>query len=124
MLLDYILFSIIFVAVDGIFLKTFANYFNNQIKLVQNKPLKLNYISTFLCYLTLSIGIYYFAIVKNLSLIETFGLGIFVYGVYEFTTHALLENWKWKTVMIDTVWGGILFATTVYLFKKIKTMIK
>ena len=59
MILDYILFSIILIVVDGIYLKTSANYFNNQIKLVQNKPLKLNYISTFLCYLTLSVGIYY-----------------------------------------------------------------
>ena len=35
--------------------------------------------------------------------------------VYETTNKAILKDWSWKTVMIDGIWGGILFALTTYL---------
>ena len=56
---------------------------------------------------------------KQLNYLEIFFLGIFVYGVYEFTNHAILKNWKWKTVFMCTLWGGILFSSSVYIFRKI-----
>ena len=31
-----------------------------------------------------------------------------VYGVYDLTTMAILKNWKLTTVVMDTLWGGIL----------------
>jgi uncharacterized membrane protein len=49
---------------------------------------------------------------------DAFFLGILIYGVYESTTYAILKQWKLKTLIIDTLWGGILFALTtgiVYL---------
>ena len=117
---EYLLFSIIFTVIDAIYLSSSSKYFNSQIKAIQGNNLKLKPISTILCYLTLTIGIFYFGIVKNLKLGELFFLGIFVYGVYEFTNHAIFKKWKWKTVLMDTIWGGILFASSVYVFKKIK----
>jgi len=46
---------------------------------------------------------------------DAFLLGVFVYGVYETTSLALLRKWRPTTVLIDTLWGGILFALTTYL---------
>jgi len=46
-----------------------------------------------------------------------FGLGIFVYGVYELTNRAIFKNWEWKTVVLDTLWGGILFTSVAYIYK-------
>ena len=63
-------------------------------------------------------GIYYFIIKKNFSYSETFYLGIFVYGVYDLTTMAILKNWKWNTVIMDTLWGGTLFVLVKFLFQK------
>ncbi len=120
---EYILFAVIFTMIDACYLSFASPFFNKQIKRVQNSVIMLKPTSTMLCYLTLTVGIYYFAILKNLSLNETFGLGIFVYGVYEFTNHAILKNWEWKTVAMDTLWGGVLFATSVYLFKIFKKFI-
>ena len=116
---EFVLFSIIFTAIDALYLLSSSKYFNSQIKTIQGTDLKLKPISTILCYITLTIGIFYFGIIKNLSINEIFFLGIFVYGVYEFTNHAILKKWKWKTVFMDTIWGGILFASSVYIFKKI-----
>ena len=116
---NFLIYAVIFTSIDAVYLKSASGYFNNQIKMIQNNKLKLKPISTILCYLTLTIGIYYFAILKKLNYLEIFFLGIFVYGVYEFTNHAILKNWKWKTVFMDTIWGGILFSSSVYIFRKI-----
>lgn len=117
---EFILFSIIFTTIDAVYLYSSSKYFNFQIKAIQGTKLKLKTISTILCYLTLTIGLFYFGIIKNLNIIELFCLGVFVYGVYEFTNHAIFKKWKWKTVFMDTIWGGILFSSSVYVFKKIK----
>jgi uncharacterized membrane protein len=70
----------------------------------------------------LILGLYYFILKENKSLKDAFLLGIFVYGVYELVTITLLKDWKWKTVIIDTLWGGILFTTTVYITRNILKM--
>ena len=114
-----LIFATIFASIDAVYLKSVSKYFNNQVKIIQNNDLKIKPISTILCYLTLTLGIYYFAILKKLNYLEIFFLGIFVYGVYEFTNHAIFKNWKWKTVLMDTLWGGILFSSSVYIFRKI-----
>jgi uncharacterized membrane protein len=75
----------------------------------------MNIKTTILCYILLIFGLYYFIIKENKSVTDAFLLGIFVYGVYELTTISLLSEWELKTVIIDTLWGGILFATTTYL---------
>ena len=53
---------------------------------------------------------------------DAFLLGIFVYGVYEGTSYSILKNWTIYTILIDTLWGGTLFALTTYLFYNIKNM--
>ena len=116
---NYLLLSIIFVLVDSVYLTLTSGYFNNQIKNIQGSNLNLKVSSTILCYLALTLGIYYFSILKKISLLETFFLGIFVYGVFEFTNHAIFKNWKWSTVLMDTLWGGILFSSVVFFFRKI-----
>ena len=119
MIKSYLLFSTIFFLIDTIYLISAKILFNAQIKAVQKRDLELNFISTLLCYILLTTGIYYFAIYKKLSIIETAILGLFVYGVYETTTHAIFKEWKWTTVLMDTLWGAILFSTSVYLHKKL-----
>jgi len=116
---EFVLFSIIFTAIDALYLYSSSKYFNSQIKTIQGTDLKLKTISTLLCYITLTMGIFYFGIHKSLNITEIFFLGIFVYGVYEFTNHAIFKKWEWKTVFMDTLWGGILFASSVYIFRKI-----
>jgi len=121
----YILISaIIFISIDFIYLNLIKNYFYNQIKLVQGTEPKINFLGATLCYLFLIIGINYFIIKPHKSVSEAFLLGIIIYGVYETTNYALLKNWSLLTVFIDTLWGGILFASTCYLINLLRKMIK
>ena len=80
----------------------------------------MNYLATFLCYIFLIFGINYFIIGPNRSIQDAFLLGIVIYGVFETTSKALFAKWSWITVIIDTLWGGILFALTTYIVKSIR----
>jgi len=103
--------------------------------------MKVNIPSAAICYLLIVVGLYYFVlrhiIVPNATSaaasIQTmrlndgiktaFFLGILVYGVYETTTLAILRNWGLIPALIDTVWGGTLFALSAYLFYKYKSIV-
>lgn len=115
--------AIVFVIIDGIFLTMMKPYFENQVKLVQGSALKVNITATLLCYVFLIFGIYYFIIQPNKSVQDAFLFGIVVYAVYETTSRALLTKWKWTTVFIDTLWGGILFALTAWVMKKVVKLV-
>ena len=111
--------AIIFVVLDSIYLNLIKDYFFKQINLVQKSPIKIDFLAILLCYIFLIFGINYFIIQPNRSIQDAFILGIIIYGVYETTNKALLTKWSWLTVIMDTLWGGILFALTTYIIKKI-----
>ena len=117
---NLIFLSLVMPCVDFIYLKLISNYFTIQVKNVQGSNIKLDYTATIFCYMFLILGMYYFIIVPNRSVFDAFLLGIIIYGVFETTNKALLKKWKWKTVFIDTLWGGVLFSITSYIVKKIK----
>ena len=107
--------AIIFVSLDFDYLSSIKNYFLNQIKKVQGSPVSVNFLAIIICYIFLIIGINYFIIKPKRSVQDAFLLGLVIYGVYETTNWALLKNWSVITVIIDTLWGGTLFALTTYL---------
>lgn len=112
--------AILFVFIDSLYLNFIKDYFNNQIKLVQGTPIKMNFLATLLCYIFLIFGINYFIIKPNRSIQDAFLLGIVIYGVFETTNMALFSKWSWLTVLIDTLWGGILFALTTFIIRLLR----
>ena len=123
MIKQYLLTSFILLALDAFYLNLTKNYFNNQVQLVQGSPIKLNMPATIACYILLSLGIFYFVVQKNLNYLETFALGIFVYGVFDTTTMAIFKNWKLTSVVMDTLWGGTLFVLVKFLFDKLRQIV-
>ena len=115
-----IISAIIFIVMDSIYLYLIKNYFANQVKIVQGSPMKLNIIATLFCYVILIFGINYFIIRPDRSVKDAFLLGLLIYGVFETTNMALFTKWAWITVIMDTLWGGILFAVTTSIIKIIK----
>lgn len=111
----FLVSAIIFVVIDFIYLNVMKGYFDNQIKKIQGSTIQMNYLGVALCYIFLIIGINYFIIKPRRSVSDAFLLGIIIYGVYETTNLALLKDWSVLTFIIDTLWGGFLFATTTYI---------
>jgi uncharacterized membrane protein len=107
--------AIVLIVIDFVYLNIIKDYFGSQIQRVQNSAMKINYLGAAICYILLIIGINYFIIKPRKSVSDAFLLGIIIYGVYETTNYATLKNWSILTVLIDTLWGGILFASTTYI---------
>jgi uncharacterized membrane protein len=106
--------AILLVTIDFIYLNIIGDYFRRQIYNVQGSQMKINYLGAVLCYIFLIAGINYFIIKPRKSVSDAFLLGIVIYAVYETTNYALLKDWSILTVIMDTLWGGVLFALTTY----------
>ena len=94
--------------------------FIKQIKIIQKEPFKLNIYSAIVCYILLTLGIYYFVIQNNLSYKEAFLLGFIIYGIFDTTTMSIFKDWNPSIALLDTFWGGILFTLVLFIYKKIE----
>lgn len=122
-LIDYILLFLLIIFFDSIFLTLMSNHFNSQVALIQGQGIELRNIGVVLFYLSFTLGIYYFGIIKKIKIKEAFFLGLFCYSVFELTNYSIFKSWKFSTVLIDTVWGGVLFSIVIYLFRTIKNIL-
>jgi uncharacterized membrane protein len=118
-----IITSVIMLIIDYIFLSNVSNHFKQQIKMIQNKPLKMNYTYALLSYITLIIGFNYFDnifikanLTQNERLTSISILGWVIYFVYEFTNGAIIQDWQLKSILLDGTWGGILFYSTLFIY--------
>jgi uncharacterized membrane protein len=116
--------AILLVVIDSIYLTLIKSFFTKQIQSVQGDPVTVNMVGLVLCYIFLISGINYFIITPNRPVNDAFLLGLIIYGVYETTNYALFKNWSILTVIIDTLWGAILFALTTYLTYKFKNLLQ
>lgn len=115
--------AIVLISIDYIYLTVIKDFFENQINKVQGSSLKINFLGAALCYVFLIIGLNYFIIKPHKSISDAFLLGIIIYGVYETTNYALFKNWSIITVIIDTLWGGLLFASTTYVVNMLRGIV-
>ena len=114
-ILRLVLIAVLFICIDSLYLYSSMNYFQKQIVSVQGSPVKFRIIPAILCYVALVFGLWYFVIREKKSWKYAFLLGLVIYTVYETTNYAILSNWKWQTVIMDSLWGAILFALTTKL---------
>ena len=49
---------------------------------------------------------------------EAFILGACVYIVYDFTSFALLKDYRLDVAIMDSVWGGVLFSAVYWIYNK------
>ena len=109
--------ALLLISIDSIYLYSIKNIFTKQISTIQGSPLQMNIYGAVACYIFLVFGLNYFILNSNKSVMDAFILGIVIYGVYETTNLALFKKWSTNIAIIDTLWGGILFALTTYIIK-------
>ena len=113
---NFFILCIILLCLDFVYLNLIKKMFAKQILDVQKSQMQINYFGAALCYFILTTGFNHFIIKQNKTKYDAFLLGLMVYGVYETTNYALLKNWSPKIVVIDTLWGGILFVLTKIVY--------
>jgi uncharacterized membrane protein len=98
---------------------------NKLLVRIQGSPLKVKMLPAVLCYALIVFSWYYFIysehrVHRNVlrSVKTAFILGFVIYGIYELTNAAIINKWGWKYVIMDTLWGGILYALVTYIALK------
>ncbi len=119
MLKQILISAVTMLLLDAIYLSTFSEFFNNIVKNIQGSRIKFKLSGAILCYILLIGGLHYFIISRHKSVKEAFILGIVIYGVYETTSYAILDKWSPWAMLLDTTWGGILFALTTAVTYKL-----
>ena len=98
----------------------FNNFFNKLVYNIQGSFIKFNLMGAILCYILLIYGLNYFIISPKKTVMDAFILGVVIYGVYETTNYAIFDKWSLKAVILDTIWGGSLFALTTMILQRIR----
>jgi uncharacterized membrane protein len=115
---------ILLMLVDFTWLAVIANkiYFTEIGSLLRQTDgsLQPNVLSAVMVYVLLALGVIVFALPKagNSPWMAMFWgavLGLIVYGVYDYTNMATLENWTWKLTFIDIAWGTYLCGLVTWL---------
>ena len=130
MIYDIIKYSIIILLLDSIYLKTAGDKFVKMTEKIQGEKFKIKIESAAVVYIVLILAWFNFIYpeikAKNLKnlLIKAFILGLCIYATYDFTNLAILNNYRLDLAILDSVWGGTLFALSTFLFVQINKYIK
>ena len=104
--------TIVMLILDFVFLYMNARAFQDQITTVQRVIMKFKPEGAVICYILMIFALNYFIIKNNRSIMDAFALGLVINGIYESINYATLKKWSPYLAVMDTLWGGILFATT------------
>ena len=109
--------SVLFIAIDFVYLKSLKPMTEKMISDIQGSKMRFDYGGAIFAYICIIALFNYFIIHKNGSIMDAFLLGLLTYGIFEGTNRAIFSKWTVQFMAIDTLWGGILFATVLYLFR-------
>jgi uncharacterized membrane protein len=110
-----ILIGIILLCLDYLYLSMVKDNYQKMMINIQGSKMKVKLVSAAICYILMTFALYYFIIKENKSIFDAFLLGVVIYGIYDSTNYATINNWSPKLAIIDTLWGGVLYSTTTYI---------
>lgn len=126
----YVILAILLIVIDGIWIYINLKMYLDVAKKIQNKIHKINMLYVIIAYIFVLFSIYFVAI----PLVDTFTdkdllynafmsggcLGLSIYGIYNFTSITLYEDYPIKVAILDTLWGGLLYTIIIYIYLNIK----
>ena len=125
-----LLFCIV-LALDSLWLSLMKHNYNALVRTMQGSDIQIAYIPALLSYMCVFLALYVFAIPRiqgqltdTMSILDIFkvcliyggGLGISIYGVFNFTNMAIFNKYRHWILYADTLWGGILFTLTTFMY--------
>ena len=129
MIKDIIIFTVLVLLIDLIYLKNIVGEFSKMVNKIQGSPITTNMQAAAVVYVAMVVGWYVFiwSEMKNKglkqSVIRAGILGVCTYAIFDFTNMAIFKNYRLDLSIMDSVWGGILFALCTYLVHFIRQYI-
>ena len=105
---------------DALYLSTYGNNFVRMITKIQGSQMKVRIIPAIIVYILIFGAWVYFIynVRKRYTLKENvlrgFILGFTTYGIFDFTNLAIIKGWELRNAIVDTFWGGILYALITF----------
>ena len=119
----FIVSSVLLVLVDAVYLYFIGKpVFEKVVFAIQKTPLVAKMPPAVFTYVLMAVILNYFIISVNKTPFDAFILGFCTYGIFDFTNLAIFKNYNFKTAIIDTLWGAILFFIVTFLTYKLKKM--
>lgn len=115
---------ILLLILDGIWLSMYmGEKYKLHVETIQGSKMQVKMWSAGLAYILMIIGLLVFVLPKTYnkrtllrdSIMYGGLFGIVVYGIYDFTAGAVLKDWDMKLAIVDILWGGFVYAMSVYL---------
>lgn len=128
-LMVFVLFSVIMLVLDAVYLNMIAGEFGKMIGKIQGSKMELNVGAAAIVYIALVSAWYTFIYPdigkKDLKdvMCRAFILGLCIYATYDFTNLALIKDYRLDLAIMDSVWGGVLYATSTYLYVFISSLV-
>jgi uncharacterized membrane protein len=134
--IPFIVILVLFLVIDlPVILYFNKAMYQKQFNRINNGEIKSGphvWISGAIAYLLLAFGIYFFVVKSELikekqDYLKIFSkglvLGLVIYGIYNGTNKATINEWGTEESIKDTIWGttlsGLLAVSSVYIMKKI-----
>lgn len=121
-MLNILLYSLLVIVIDYIYLSQISPSFGKMIKTIQGKEMKLKIIPTVIVYICM-IGAWYMFIYSEIekhtlkkNIVRAGMLGFFIYTIFDFTNLALIDGYRLDLAIIDSIWGAILYMITTFIF--------
>jgi len=112
---DLVRFALLFIVVDAFYLFSTKELSGRVIADVQRVALQMKPLGAVVVYLAVAFAYLMFA--RGGSIQKAFALGVTTYAIFDFTNYAIFKKYPLWFAVMDTVWGGILFAVVAYIDK-------
>lgn len=120
----YLVLAVTYLFIDTMWIYTMSRFlYVPMVEKIQSSPLKPRFRYAFGSYVFLILA--FFAICvplksyydtnhpnmsESVSILLSYGLvGLIIYAVYNFTNAAIFENYPLHIVLLDSLWGGVVF---------------
>ena len=114
---------------DAVYLNVIAGEFGKMIGKIQGSKMEVNMGAAAVVYVALVLAWYTFIYPdigkKDLKdvMCRAFILGLCIYATYDFTNMAIIKGYRLDLAIMDSVWGGLLYATSTYLYVFISSLV-
>ena len=127
-LVTVIVSAVVMLGLDAVYLTSSGDFFQRLVKKIQGNKLTLNMGAAVVTYLAMILVLNVFIlqqpkIPENKKYMLAWVLGLCVYLVFDGTNLAIFQGWTWKALMLDSIWGSLLFlVTTLVTVKFVKAL--
>ncbi len=120
----YVTTAVLMLVFDYLWLVINKKTYGKLVQGIQGTPLKVRLVPAILAYILMYIGMVLLVIpaIKSsndnsiTNVVRVAGtFGLCVYGIFNTTNMAILQNYSVKVAIIDTLWGTFLYITIAFI---------